>query len=415
MMASRDAEHLRAPVLSLVRSVGLATAVPLVIGVVTAPMLARAMDPQDRGHLAGVLAACTITTVVALGGSTQHLPKMLAVRPTEEVWPRVMRQARRLMPGLLLWSVALAAVAAIVWPDSVVQLGLIVAIVITAWSLGMARGMLVGAHQHAGATSSFLFESLVRAGGVVALVLVWHQVGPSLGLLMIGLIPLLVTLAWVTPRMRQLRAVARVPITPSRASDEPTGPSPVRIALAQQFMGRSILAAWAITLAADQIGFIVVAFAMTEVTVNFARIAQPHVIHQAESGHGRAAPWLAAIAVATVASGLAGLLVIAPLFGSEYAAATQIVVPLAIAQGLFAATIVMTGIRFVSDRDAAIRSIQYWMAATVVVTTVIGVGAGAAPVAVAFALMAFGQAASGARWLAGATRHDMAREEAHAA
>ena len=154
---------------------------------------------------------------------------------------------------------------------------------------------------------------------------------------------------------------------------------------------------------------------MTEVTVNFARIAQPHVIHQAESGHQRAAPWFAVIAVATLASGLGGLLVIAPLFGSDYSDATQVVVPLALAQGLFAATIVTTGLRFVSDREASIRSIQYWMAATVVVTTVVGVSASAALVAVAFAVMALGQAASGAVWLARSTSHDMARVEAHAA
>lgn len=414
-MTSRGAEHLRAPVLSLMRSVGLATVVPVVIGVVTAPMLARAMDPQDRGHLAGVLAACTITTVMALGGSSQHLPKMLAILPTEDVWHRVTGRARRLLPGLLLLSVGLAAVAAIVWPDSVFQLGLVVAIVLVAWSLGMVRGTLVGSHQHAGATTSFLFESLVRAGAIVTLVLIWRDVGPSLGLLMTGLIPPLLTLAWVAPRMRDLRAVARVPMVSAGVSEGPTGPSPVRIALAQQFMGRSILAVWAITLSGDQVGFIVVAFALTEVTVNFARIAQPHVIHQAESGHQRAAPWLAAIAVATLASGLGGLSVIAPLFGAEYADATRVVVPLALAQGLFAATIVMTGIRFVSDREAAIRSIQYWMAATVVVTTATGLGASAVLVSVAFALMALGQAASGAVWLARSTAHDTTRVEAHAA
>ncbi len=334
--------------------------------------------------------------MLALGGAAQRLPRTLARQPIGDVWNRLLDEMRRLAGGVGLVAAGLVVVVAVVWPRSPLQLGLVVAIVVVSWGLGLVRGTLVGIRQHTGATASFLVESLARGGAVVVIAVAWGRVGPSLALVATGLIPVALTLAWASPRIRRVRAVAvNRPLTTESPRTAPE-PSAVRIALAQQLMGRSVLALWAITLGEDQIGFVVVAFAVTELTVNFGRIAQPHVIHQAESGHSRLAPWLGVIAIATLVSAIGGLIVVEPLFGTEYSGAVQVVVPLAIAQGLFAASIVMTGVRYVSDGVGAIRSTQRWMAATAVVTTLIGIGGSAVAVTVAFAAMAGGYAATSA-------------------
>jgi len=411
-ISQRAGSRTAAPLSRLVRAVGVATIAPVALGVAAAPLLARAMSPADRGRLAAMLAAITIATVVALGGIPQQLPRQLALADRHRVWQIVVSAVRRVRLAALCTLVLAGAVAGVFLAESWAQVGLLVAVIALWWMLGVARAALVGVGEHTRATGTYLHESFSRVAMIVLLVATIGDVGVTEGLVFVGGVPALIALVVVLPELARLRSASDCDAVETLT--EPREPSSVTMSVAQQFMGRSVLAVWALTLVDSEIGLLVVGFAVTEMMVNFARVAQPHIIHQAETGRADPLPWIAVLCVATLLSIVGGVLVVPPLFGDAYAAAVDVVVPLAVAQGAFAATVVLSSVRFVSDQRATIRTTQSWQLATVVVTVAVGAIGTATSVANTFALFAIGQMLVAIRWWL-ANRESSTHEPAPAA
>ena len=135
-------------------------------------------------------------------------------------------------------------------------------------------------------------------------------------------------------------------------------------------MGRSVLAIWALGLAPADVGYLAVAFAPAEPTVNLARTAQPAVIEMSARSRRQLATLIKAIGVLGVVGTTLGFVLIVPLFGEEYAPARGFLVAIGISQIGYAICVALVGRRYARTPRQAI-TIQSVLGALILIVGLI--------------------------------------------
>ena len=336
----------------MLRSLSVAALLPVALAAISAPLLARLMDPTERGILGAGLATITIAAAIGLGGAQQALARGLGGRAPGRRWFDIIAVARRTST-----TMTLAAIGALVWvlgavTNDIVFAATVAMSVVFSVVGGVMRSILHAMGSHELSNYATGGESALRLALIFGAWATVSHVSPAAGLLLVITLPAIVTLLVSAPTISRIRSERSDELAHAEPLDTPR--SGLLLELTQQLMGRSVLAFWALGLQPSDLGYLTVAFAPTEPTMNIARVAQPAVIETSTRSKNLVTTLIRLIIAVAVAGIVAGFLLVVPLFGADYSGALTFLVPIGIAQAGYAACVTLVGRRYAESPRQAI-------------------------------------------------------------
>lgn len=325
---------------SFVRGVAAAGAVPA-LGLVTGPLMARALGPDGRGELAAILQPLTLVDSVAAVGLpaaltvfvARGLPSRLALRLSVPLAGIVTSLA---FLGLCAWSLVVAerydlSIAALIGCQCFLFIGVL---------LNLLRGVVAGQGHWRRLDAERVMTSVLRLLAIAALVLVGASWAPAfaLGILLAGssagLLVLLNGFRWSpgTPAVHDSRMAGR-----RLRSFAYRGWPGSMAASANARLDQAILPA---LVASDVLGYYAVAVTLAELPVLVSSVVSRHILTSVAAGSFDRGSRRLLLVGGTVCLTLVVLLavgggpVISLIFGEDFAPASEALQLLVLAAGI---------------------------------------------------------------------------------